>query len=99
LPEYPTKRDANIDPKGWLMSEKFDGIRAYWNGKGGMFIARSRVKIHLPEDLANKLPEVPLECEIWCGYNSYEKCQQLLYRHKFSWDEAQILVCYRTISL
>jgi hypothetical protein len=23
----------NENPKGWYMSEKLDGIRAYWNGK------------------------------------------------------------------
>ena len=22
-----------IDPKGWLISEKLDGVRAYWDGK------------------------------------------------------------------
>lgn len=23
----------NENPEGWFMSEKLDGIRAYWNGK------------------------------------------------------------------
>jgi hypothetical protein len=22
----------NEDPKGWIMSEKLDGVRAYWDG-------------------------------------------------------------------
>ena len=27
-----TIEKANQDPTGWLMSEKLDGVRAYWNG-------------------------------------------------------------------
>ena len=29
-----TRRLAQLkDPKGWWMSEKLDGVRAYWDGK------------------------------------------------------------------
>src|SRR5688572_9578943 len=30
--------DSVLDPAGWLMSEKLDGVRAYWDGK--QFISR-----------------------------------------------------------
>src|SRR5215212_8733282 len=25
--------DGQLDPKGWWLSEKLDGVRAYWDGK------------------------------------------------------------------
>jgi len=25
------------DPTGWLMSEKLDGVRCYWDGDGSLF--------------------------------------------------------------
>lgn len=27
------KWNPNTDPTGWWMSEKLDGVRAYWNGR------------------------------------------------------------------
>ena len=52
------------DPTGWLMSEKLDGIRAYWNGSnmysrnGLMFNPPAWFKELLPKDLA-------LDGELW----------------------------------
>ncbi len=34
------------DPKGWLMSEKLDGVRCYWNGN--TLYSRNGVKIRAP---------------------------------------------------
>ncbi len=28
------KWEENIDPTGWWMAEKLDGVRAYWSGSG-----------------------------------------------------------------
>ena len=25
--------DNSVDPIGWFISEKYDGVRAYWNGQ------------------------------------------------------------------
>jgi DNA ligase-1 len=34
------------DPTGWLMSEKLDGVRCYWNGKN--MYTRNGNKIYAP---------------------------------------------------
>jgi len=37
---------AYEDPTGWWMSEKLDGIRAYWNGK--QFVSRNGRHLQAP---------------------------------------------------
>lgn len=58
--------DESIDPTGWWMSEKLDGIRAYWSGsalysrQGNTFVA--------PDYWKNDLPNVPLDGELWYNF-------------------------------
>ena len=46
---------ASIDPAGYLVSEKLDGVRALWDGKELRF--RSGRLIAAPEWFTDKLPE------------------------------------------
>lgn len=52
------------DPKDWLMSEKLDGVRCFWNGSamytrnGHLFYPPDWFKKGLPEDLC-------LDGELW----------------------------------
>jgi hypothetical protein len=50
--------------EGWFMSEKLDGIRAYWDGK--TFWSKNAKIINVPEFL-KKLPSFPLDGELWAG--------------------------------
>ena len=58
------KFEGNIDPKGWYMSEKLDGVRCFWDGKnlysrnGNIFYPPDWFKDLLPKDLA-------LDGELW----------------------------------
>jgi DNA ligase-1 len=51
------------NPTGWLMSEKYDGMRLYWNGTD--FITRQGRKVPVPEEIASQLPRVALDGELW----------------------------------
>jgi DNA ligase 1 len=42
---YDAERD---DPSGWLMSEKLDGVRCYWNGSN--LYTRNGNKIFAPKE-------------------------------------------------
>lgn len=53
------------DPKGWHMSEKLDGMRAYWTGK--RMLTRNGNPIHLPTWLEQILPRTVLDGELWLG--------------------------------
>ena len=49
---------VNPDPKGWLMSEKLDGVRCYWSGEkmysrnGNLFYPPKWFTDGLPKDMA-----------------------------------------------
>ena len=46
----------------WL-SEKLDGIRAYWNGKKMYF--KDGTEMHPPPGFVVDFPTVPLDGELW----------------------------------
>ena len=61
---------ANIDPAGYLVSEKLDGVRALWDGKVLRF--RSGRLIAAPAWFTAKLPETPLDGELWIARRQFD---------------------------
>lgn len=59
------------DPSDYLVSEKLDGVRAYWDGKHLRF--RSGRLIHAPAWFTAPLPEHALDGELWMGRQSFER--------------------------
>jgi DNA ligase-1 len=53
----------SMDPTGWLMTEKYDGMRLYWTGKE--FYSRNGNKVKVPATLTSQLPPVALDGELW----------------------------------
>lgn len=49
--------------KGWLMSEKLDGIRGYWTGSE--LLTRKGQRIQAPEWFTKALPPFALDGELW----------------------------------
>jgi len=60
----------SIDPAGYLVSEKLDGVRALWNGKVLRF--RSGRTIDAPAWFIAKLPKEPLDGELWIGRGQFD---------------------------
>ena len=56
-----TYKDQNIS--GWVMSEKLDGVRAYWNGKS--LISRGGKIIHAPKWFTKNYPPFEIDGELW----------------------------------
>ena len=52
------KKWDNEDPTGWWMSEKLDGIRAYWTGS--KLVTRNGNEIHAPAWFTDSLPSLTL---------------------------------------
>ena len=50
--------------KNRYMTEKYDGIRAYWDGKG-KFYSRLGKEIKIPDWFSFDLPSIPLDGELW----------------------------------
>lgn len=49
----------------YWVSEKLDGVRAYWNGKD--LISRQGNRFHAPAWFTEDFPEEPLDGELWMG--------------------------------
>lgn len=59
-----------IDIKGYWVSEKLDGVRAYWNGQ--QLISRQGNVIHAPSWFTADFPSETLDGELWIGRNQFE---------------------------
>ena len=64
-----TQWDKNRDPTGWYMTEKYDGMRFYWDGTH--CYSRQGNQIKLPISLSSKLPSVALDGELWYALKFY----------------------------
>lgn len=54
----------------YWVSEKFDGIRCYWNGE--QLLTRNGKPIHAPAWFVKQLPQTPLDGELWAGRGGYQ---------------------------
>jgi len=76
-------KPAPPDPTGWFISEKLDGVRAYWNGTN--FYSRNGLLFDAPEWFKAGLPkDTHLDGELWCGREQFERCVGIIKYHKGS---------------
>jgi DNA ligase-1 len=68
----------DIDPSRYLVSEKYDGVRAIWDGRLLRF--RSGREVHAPRWFLEKLPPEPLDGELWLGRGRFEDLSALVRR-------------------
>ena len=61
---------AGIDLQQYLVSEKFDGVRAIWDGEA--FYTRQGNKIHAPVWFTKDLPAMQLDGELWLGRGQFD---------------------------
>ena len=65
--------DGEQDLSGWLVSEKLDGVRAWWNGS--QFITRLGNVYNAPAWFTKGLPtDTVLDGELWAGRKKFQKC-------------------------
>ena len=55
--------EGTMDPTGWTMTEKYDGMRLYWNGSD--FYSRQGNKVKVPEFISSQMPKESLDGELW----------------------------------
>jgi len=63
--------EEGADPTGWWLSEKYDGIRGYWDGQ--RMWSRGGKAIQVPEALRAALPPFPLDGELWAGRGRFDE--------------------------
>jgi DNA ligase-1 len=66
-------RDArpDIDPAGWLVSEKLDGVRALWDGE--RLVSRGGQVLAAPAAWRRGLPTQRLDGELWLGRGRFDE--------------------------
>ena len=62
--------DSGIDPAGFLVSEKYDGVRAIWDGRVLHF--RSGLPVAAPAWFLGRLPAPALDGELWLDRGRFE---------------------------
>jgi DNA ligase-1 len=67
------------DPTGWLMSEKLDGVRCYWNGE--CMFTRNGNPFYPPDWFIDGLPKgMTLDGELWTGRADFQKIVSIVRR-------------------
>lgn len=84
--------DNASDLTGWWMSEKLDGVRAYWDGK--QFLSRLGNVYHAPDWFIEGFPDEPLDGELWMDRKAFQKTVSIVRRQDKSdhWKQIKYVV-------
>lgn len=67
-----------LDLRDWWISEKYDGIRAYWDGH--QLWSRSGKPLPAPSFFTQSLPQEALDGELWAGRGRFEQTSSIVRR-------------------
>ncbi|MDA1017649.1 MAG: DNA ligase, partial [Planctomycetota bacterium] len=84
--------DSAADLTDWWMSEKLDGVRAFWDGK--RFLSRQGNEYQAPDWFIAGLPDSPLDGELWIDRKKFQKTVSIVRRQDRSnhWRDVRYLV-------
>jgi len=72
------KYEWDWDPKGYLMSEKLDGVRAYWDGEN--FLTRNGNVLYAPDWFKAGMPKDARDGELWIGRHRFQETISIVRR-------------------
>ena len=75
-----TKDTGEVDVSGWYMSEKLDGVRAYWNGSE--LLSRQGNAFAAPDWFTADLPPFELDGELWTAPGEFEAIVSIVSRDR-----------------
>jgi DNA ligase-1 len=70
--------DPTMDPTGWWVSEKLDGVRGYWTGS--QMVSRFGNIISVPAWFTSNFPDFPLDGELWIERGRFSEISGLIRR-------------------
>ncbi|MFT6113594.1 MAG: DNA ligase-1 [Oleispira sp.] len=74
------QKESGINLSHYWVSEKYDGVRALWDGK--RFISRQGNEYHAPVWFIADLPNVSLDGELWLGRGLFDRLSGIVRKHK-----------------
>jgi len=84
------KWEPEVDPANWWMSEKLDGVRAWWDGQRRQFLSRQGNVYHAPAWFTERLPAMVLDGELWLGRGEFQTTVSIVRRQDQPADWAQL---------
>ncbi|MFT6987164.1 MAG: DNA ligase-1, partial [Psychromonas sp.] len=85
--QLATLYHQDIDIKKYWVSEKLDGIRAYWDGKN--LISRQGNIFNAPSWFIDGFPDTPIDGELWIARNRFEQVSGIVRKHNATTDQWQ----------
>jgi DNA ligase-1 len=83
--------DMPADVTGWWVSEKYDGVRAIWNG--AKLLTRNGKDLHAPPSFTSGLPKhIRLDGELWMGRGTFDKLVSAIQRKGSDWSGVRYMV-------
>ena len=61
---------------GWMLSEKLDGSRCFWDG--GISRGMKTVDVPWSNWFLDRLPGIPLDGELWAGRGNFQTCRSIV---------------------
>lgn len=84
---------ADTDVTRYLVSEKLDGIRAFWDGR--TLRTRRGGALNVPAWFVEKFPARPLDGELWAGRGRFERLTGIVRKEKpvdAEWREVRYMI-------
>ena len=85
--------NGNINIQDYWISEKYDGVRAYWNGQ--QLLSRAGNVIRAPGWFTSPLPAEPLDGELWLSRGMFDQLSGIVRRQNVvdqDWLEIKYMV-------
>ena len=84
--------ENDVDLTDWWMSEKLDGVRAYWDGR--QLLSRLGNILHAPDWFLEGLPSAPLDGELWLDRKAFQRTISIVRRQDKSdhWKQIRYVV-------
>jgi DNA ligase 1 len=84
--------EPSVNIKGWWMSEKLDGVRAYWDGK--QLLSRLGNAFYVPDWFMEKFPDFPVDGELFGGRKKFQRTVSIVRRQDKNelWKEITFLL-------
>jgi DNA ligase-1 len=78
-----------IDVANYWVSEKFDGVRGYWDGT--QMKSRQGNIIQTPLWFVDTLPKTPLDGELWLGRGQFDRLSGIIRRHHIDEEDWRLV--------
>jgi DNA ligase-1 len=87
------QKESGIILSHYWVSEKYDGVRAFWDGK--RLVSRQGNEYHAPQWFVDDFPKMPLDGELWLGRGLFDRLSGIVRKHKpidSEWQKVRYMV-------